>query len=410
MTSIKPIYRLLLSACTVTLLVFLLFLYTSHKPPVVDVPIVVVPEEKPVDPELQAFIDEFERTFNAEFEHYHIPGAALAIVIDSSVTYVKTFGVKSVKTNEEIDQETRFRLASVSKGFASILASKLKKRHQFEWSDPLHHHLSEFKTIPNTYSDEVTLEHILSHSAGYPYQAYSTMIEDGHPRQSLFNALYQIPLSRKPGEIHAYQNVAYSLIEPVVEQLEDTSYQYILRKELFEPLNMAHASTSYDELLQSGNYAVPHTYVNKNRLVPIGISADYYNTVAAGGVNASITDMSLWVKTLLGQQVDVIDEEVLTEVFTPRIRTSVKNRFFSTFDRPRKGHYGLGWRIVEYPSDTLIYHGGYANGYKSEVAIDRQKQVGICILTNAPGRFCNQMTIEFFKKYKAYLASKDTIQ
>jgi beta-lactamase class C len=47
--------------------------------------------------------------------------------------------------------------------------------------------------------------------------------------------------------------------------------------------------------------------------------------------------------------------------------------------------YGLGWRILYYPNDTLIYHGGYVNGYRSEVAVNPKDRIAVCILANAPG-------------------------
>ena len=181
-------------------------------------------------------------------------------------------------------------MASVSKGFASILAGVVLSDGQ-DWSDPLSNYISDFEVTPKELTDSITIGHILSHSSGYPYQTYSTLIEDGIERRRLFEELKKIKLSRKPGDIHSYQNVAYSLIEPVIESVIDSSYQY----------------------------------------VPIKLSPAYYNVAAAGGINASITDMAQWLKAILGQRPNVISTKVLDDVFTPRVRTSVKNYHFSNF-------------------------------------------------------------------------------
>ncbi|MEM7108787.1 MAG: serine hydrolase domain-containing protein [Bacteroidota bacterium] len=362
-------------------------------------------EEAEVSPALSAFVTRFEAELEASFKKHAVPGAAVAIVIDSTLTYVKALGKKSMLGDDSIDLETRFRLASVSKGFASVLAGKVMVGDQ-KWSDPVSDYILDFTVNPLALTDSLTVGHVLSHSTGYPYQTYSTLVEDGLDRTRLFEALKKIELSRGPGEIHSYQNVAYSLVEPIIESITDTSFQYTLDSLVFDPLDMTNASVTYEGITNSGNMAVPHGLKNK-KYVPIKLSPAYYNVAAAGGINASVTDMAQWLKALLGQRKDVVSQEVLDDVFKPRIRTSVKNYHFSNYDRPRKGHYGYGWRIVEYPNDTLIYHGGYANGFKSELGIDRQKSVGICILSNAPSPFCNEMVVRFLKDYKAFLWQKE---
>jgi beta-lactamase class C len=62
----------------------------------------------------------------------------------------------------------------------------------------------------------------------------------------------------------------------------------------------------------------------------------------------------------------------------------------------------LGWRILHYPDDTLVYHGGYVNGYRSEVAVNQKDRVAICILANAPGELPDNGIPIFFDLYKKY--------
>lgn len=399
--------RILLSITTILILVSVLILYSSSTPAenIKESSKKKVKKPEPIiDPVLQGFFDEFSKTLQSNFESKKLPGAAIAIVIDSAI-YLKTIGKKSVNSTDSIDLNTPFRIASLSKGFSSILAGKILKEQGINWNSSVSAFMPDFKTTPVTYKNSVSLEHILSHTGGYPYQAYSTLIEDGIDRDQLIDALLNVEHSRKPGAIHSYQNVAYSLIEPILENIKDTSFQVLMKSELFEPLGMRTASITYDEMLKNENRAVPHLNTRKGYR-PQKISFAYYNTAAAGGINASILDMSQWMKALLGKRTDVIPIDVLDSVFTPRIRTSVKNWPLSNFDRPRKGHYGLGWRIVEYPNDTLIYHGGYANGFKSEIALDRQKNIAICILTNSSSNYSNELVVKFFKAYKEFLGEQ----
>ena len=61
--------------------------------------------------------------------------------------------------------------------------------------------------------------------------------------------------------------------------------------------------------------------------------------------------------------------------------------------------YGLGWRVLTNAQDTLIYHGGFVNGYRGEILIHPKEKLGICVLTNAPSALANQAIPTFLKKY-----------
>ncbi len=355
----------------------------------------------PRNPHIEDFIEDFENELDKSFKKSKLPGAAVAIVINGKIELVKSLGVKKINSLDSIDNNTSFRIASVSKGFSSILMGIIKEQQRLRWEEPITNHLPGFKASTKTNEASITIKNILSHTSGYPYQAYSTLIEDGLSRDVMFKELQNITLSRNPGEIHSYQNVAYSLIEPILEDVMACDFQQLMAEMLFEPLNMTHASITYEDMVTNSNTADPHLQGRSN-FIPVQLSPSYYNVAAAGGINASISDMAEWMLAVTGHRPEVVSKVVLDSVFSPIIPTRVRSSYFSSYARPRSGYYGMGWRIVHYPADTLIYHGGYANGFKSELALDREKDVAICILTNGPSNFPSQMAIEFFKILKFY--------
>ncbi|MBL6445797.1 beta-lactamase family protein [Fulvivirga sp. 29W222] len=344
------------------------------------------------------FLKDFDSYIAEQFDATNTPGATVAIVKKGAVIYQKAFGLKASGGIDSINTKTLFRLASVSKGFSSILAALMAKDTLFNMSDPISSYLKY--PISGSASD-ITIRHILSHTAGFPYQAYSTLVEDELPRDTMIRKLLKIPLSRLPGRIHSYQNVAYSIIEVVLESSSGKLFPQLMHKHIFEPLEMNHSSLSYDSMISNNNIAIPHEY-RHGQYIPTTVKPSYYNVAAAGGLNTNIEDLSKWLAAVLGNKTHIIPSSVLDTVFKPVIPIRVKNPYFSQFEKPRNGFYGLGWRIMEYPNDTLIYHGGYANGYKSGIALDRNKNIGICVLTNAPSKFSNLIMINFFKMYKQY--------
>src|SRR6187431_1904212 len=93
--------------------------------------------------------------------------------------------------------------------------------------------------------------------------------------------------------------------------------------------------------------------------------------------------------------------------YSPFIRAHSKNRNYGRVHRIRKAYYGLGWRVLHYPNDTVIYHGGYVNGYRSEVAVNPKSRMAICILANAPGELADNGIPVF---YNLLYNKRDSIQ
>ncbi|MTI21566.1 class A beta-lactamase-related serine hydrolase [Fulvivirga sp. RKSG066] len=346
-----------------------------------------------------SFLCEMENHVLYLKDRYNIPGTAIVIVKEGEIIYKKGFGFANVKTHSPVTTSTIFRIGSVSKGFASSLAGLLEQDGFIDWKAPITRYLPDYHVNPIEFADSITVEHILSHTSGYPYQAYSTLIEDGMPLGQMLEELQALRLSRNPGAIHSYQNVAYSLIEQVLQSQTYCSFNTLMHERIFKPLGMHTASIDYKSISEAENVALPHYYSRLGTHVG-KIRPTYYNASAAGGINASIDDMGKWLQAVMGHRPDVLSHNLLADLHEPHVVTSVKNSYLGRLERPRRGHYGLGWRIVEYPSDTIVYHGGYVNGYKSAIGFSKADDVGICILSNRGGRYTSQLLADFFKIYR----------
>ncbi|HCM77931.1 MAG TPA: hypothetical protein DIS90_16225, partial [Cytophagales bacterium] len=134
----------------------------------------------------------------------------------------------------------------------------------------------------------------------------------------------------------------------------------------------------------------------------IPVSPTYYNTAPAGGINASITDMAKFLVALLGHRENAISQTTINQLFAPEVRATAKNRNFNRWSRIKKSYYGLGWRILNFKEDTLAYHGGYVNGYRSEIAVHPTKKIAICVLANGPGGFSDHAIPAFFNTFDKY--------
>ena len=375
-----------------------------------EIPLIEKQAEQPIhSPQWQSMLDEYENHITQSMRTTGVPGVAIAIVKDSAVIYLKGFGVKDVQTNEPVDLHTVFRLASVSKCFSSLLAATMVEDSLLTWNDPVVKYLPEFSLHDATQTEKLTIQHVLSHTTGLPYHAYTNLVEEGYSLREMLDQLRNVELISSSGKVYAYQNVAYSLIGEVIEAATGKTFEQQMKERVFFPLAMADASLSYQAMQTGLNVAQPHL-VRGRQWRKIPISDKYYNVAPAGGINASISDMAKWMQAMLGNRQEVISAGSLDKLYQPQVRAGAKNRNFNQWSRIRKSHYALGWRILDFQKDTLAYHGGYVNGYRSEVAIHQGERLAICILANGPARFSDLAIPSFFKFYEKYRAEPQAVK
>ncbi len=110
--------------------------------------------------------------------------------------------------------------------------------------------------------------------------------------------------------------------------------------------------------------------------------------------------MALWLKALLGNEQQVLTDTTLNQIFEPQVKAISKEpKLLLNGNDPKASYYALGWRVLTFKNDTIDYHGGYVNGYRSEVAIDRKNRIAICVLTNLRGNLADQSIPEFLIRY-----------
>ncbi len=390
---------LVLPIAIITLIGFVF--YTKPETPVVSTKGEAAVVQPAIPSQFEAMLKAYEDYVNESLALSGTPGAAVAILIDSTVVYTKAFGIKSVDTQEPVDVHTVFRLGSVSKPVTASLAGLLAADSLLSWDDPATKYLHGYVLGSPEREHHLTIRHVLSQSTGLPYHTYTTLIEDGLPLSSMLEAVKQIDPIGKPGQFYSYQNVAYSLIEPVINVATGCSFEEIMKERIFNPLFMGDASASYESIINNCNVAEPHVFRGR-QWKQIPISTTYYNAAPAGGINASITDMANWMNAMLGNRPDVISQAAIDQLFEPQVKATAKNRNFNRWSRIKKSYYGLGWRIINFQNDTIAYHGGYVNGYRSEVAIHSGKQIAICVLANGPSSFSDHAIPTFLTIYDTH--------
>lgn len=334
------------------------------------------------DDGMDLVLEEFNAILEEALVTWRIPGFAVAVVSGNDIVFLKGFGVREAGKQARVNTHTLFRLASVSKGFASTLAGILVDEGILGWDDKAAWYLPGLSLKDSTHTASLSLRHILSHTSGLMPHAYTDMIEAGAPYERLVRELDQVSIIGQPGSCYGYQNVVFSLIGDIIEAVTGETYEDLLEERIFTPLGMADANLGWEAYASSPNRVCPHVRRGWD-YSPTRDRKAFYSVPPAAGVNASIADMALWLRAQMGAQPGVIHPGILEEIQRPHIRTRQELRRFRWRGRVKDAHYGLGWRIFKYGSHTVIHHSGGIRGYMAEMSFIPQRKIGIAILFNA---------------------------
>ena len=350
--------------------------------------------------EIPRSVRNYLTTLETYLDSTHTVGAALTIVREDQVLILNSYGVKKTGTQDSVNKHTVFRLASCSKGFAGVLALLLEEDSLFSLEDPIIDFIPGFRLKDSVNTKQLNIRHTLSHTSGLVPHAFDNLIEDGIPLPLIIDQLSLVDISAPPGVLYGYQNVVFSLIDTVVRSKTGADYKQLLQRRVFRPLNMRDASASEDIFLKrNGNFAYPHARLRSSRYYPLQVNLGYYNIAPAAGVNASISDMSKWLLALLGNNPEVLDQELLKRIAEPVVISPLKWRYIRPWGKLESKHYGLGWRIYQKKRKKIVYHGGYVKGYRAEIAFCPEEKTGIAFLQNSPNYLASLSIPRFFEYY-----------
>lgn len=363
--------------------------------------------------EVADFVKTYSDFFQNQFDSLHSVGGAMTIVYKGQVVFCKPYGVKKIGTQDSVDVHTRFRLASVSKGFAGVLAAKMAERGAISLDTPIISYLPSLHLSQSYNQEHVTLRHVLSHTSGLIGYSFDTYVESGLSYNQIYQKLYVAKINAKPGEQYAYQNVMFSLLDTVLQLQTGMTYKNLVSEFIFNPLKMNDASIGFAGFVNSKNYAYPHKMISAKTLTykVCPLNDRYYQTAPAAGVNASISDLSQWLRTIQGYSPEVISPRVISEIGSPYIKVlPAKSKFWGP--KLEERNYGLGWRVLTYDGDKILYHGGYVQGYRAEVVVWPAKQIAMAMLLNSPNILAQKAAPFFVNLYSYYLnpqAEKDSL-
>lgn len=333
------------------------------------------------DFDLDAFANEI-------MEMERTPGMAVAVVRRGEEPFVRGYGVRRLGEDGAVDAHTLFGLASVSKGFTALATAMLVDEGKASWDAPVRDYLPAFRVADRYVSAHATLRDLAAHRTGVEKGDLIWFANPEAQDAALIALLEGAPQEKTFRDGLSYSNLMYAVLGEIIRLRSGKNWWEFVRSEILKPLDMKDAVTDRRKALRARNAAGLHAY-NGEAMKRFVVQDLEDNTAPAGGLYASVSDLSKWLQFWLSGAEKVpalVSAEQMRELTS--FQTLIADRSpIDDFMHDAGAPYGyaLGWFVGEYRGRKVLTHLGGGDGVAALVSFLPEEGVGVAVLANAEG-------------------------
>src|SRR5690554_1106055 len=291
-------------------------------------------------------------------------GIVVGVVTPEGTNYF-SYGVKSLKTNEAVDENSVFEIGSISKTFTGLLLADMVEKGELKLDDPLQSLLPEGVTAPTKNGESIKLYQLSNHTSSLPRMPSNITMENpanpyaDYSAKQMFEFLNNYELTRAIGSELEYSNYAVGLLGYLLAEKRKMTYEELLIDVISQPLNLENTRIQFTTQMKE-NLAKGHNG---------GIEVENWDlpTLAgAGGIRSTAVDMIKYISANLNLE-----------------KSSLSSAIQLTHQNVDNELGGLGWFIMEKEEDTIIWHGGLTGGYATFSGFIKDKNIAVVVLSNS---------------------------
>jgi len=262
---------------------------------------------------LDSFIDSFTLKHNFN--------GTILVQQKSGKTFQKSFGMANFQLSVPNKIETKYKIASITKLFTSVLIMQLVEKGAIDLNKTIKNYLPDYK---GEGADKVTIHQLLNHTSGMAnidtVKSMESALRNGIP-------LYQKPrttdellsdycsdkLVNIPGKVFDYNNADYIVLGKMIEKITGKSYEQVVNENILQYLKMKDTGLLYQKDIIN-NLADTYFFRDDLRKLVPDLPVYIENWYAAGSMYSTVNDLLLFSNALFGHQ--LLKEASLTRMFT----------------------------------------------------------------------------------------------
>jgi len=325
-------------------------------------------------------------------EKNHFPGLVYGIVVDGKLVHTGNTGHTDLENKIIANAQSDFRIASMSKSFTAMAILRLRDEGKLKLDDLIKLYIPAAKNTKYLTKDatEVTIRHLLTHSAGFPEDnPWGDRQLDATDEELL--ALYEkgISFSNNPGSGYEYSNVGFATLGYIIKKVSGQTYQKYITENILKPLGMIHTYWEYNDVPKD-KLAHGYRYEDSKWVEQPLLHDGSYG--AMGGLITTIDDFSKYMVLHLSawparddQETGPLKRNSIREMQYPWDLSALNASAKTTNGRPcptvNAYGYGLRW-TKDCGNRVYVGHTGGLPGFGSQWTVMPEYGVGIVAFAN----------------------------
>lgn len=290
-------------------------------------------------------------------------------IIDANTTKYYCYGIKSLETEEPVNEHSIFEIGSISKTFTGIMLADMVLKNKMKLDDPLQKYLPEGITAPTRNGETIKLVNMANHTSSLPRMPSNfNPANPANPfadysEKQLYDFLQNYELPRDIGSQYEYSNYAMGLLGYTLASQNNITYEELLAKAITKPLGLDHTGIKLTPNMKK-NLALGHSG---------GVEVqnwDLTTLAGAGAIRSNAVDMLKFLAVNIGLEKSKL---------YPAMQLAHKNSR-KEGDEPI---VGLGWHTMVFDDLEIIWHNGGTGGYRTFAGFIKGGNKGVVVLSNS---------------------------
>lgn len=327
--------------------------------------------------------DSLDSYIQTGMKQWNVPGLAIVIVKDGKIVLMKGYGVRDIKTNEPVDENTLFMIASNTKLFTATSLAQLEHDKKLSLDDKIIKYFPGYRVYDSCVTQMVTIRDMLSHHLGTKtFQGDFTFWNRTLSSPEIMGKMRLLKPSQNFRQSFGYCNSCFLTAGEVIQKVTGKPWAVYVTDSILQPLDMIHSHALGAGMSQMPDVSKPYTISFDGNLTELPYD-NVDNLAPAGSIVSCVKDLSHWLLLQLdsgkyeGRQ--IIAWPVLRR--TRQMQTIISSTKSAILPRHYYG-YGLGNFQGDYAGRQEYEHTGGADGFVTNVCFVPEENLGISILTN----------------------------
>src|SRR5262245_53293192 len=256
---------------------------------------------------------------------------SLTLAKDGNILYSRSFGYSQINEKKLLTAETKYRIASITKMYTSVMIFQLVEEKKLRLTDTLD---KFFPQIPNAAG--ITIGQMLTHRSGiHDMEADGSWGKQARTREEIVARIAQGRPDFEPDAMHKYSNAGYILLGYIVEKAGGKPYQEALKERITSRIGLKDTYLGTGNTDPGKNEALSYIYVDGWKE---GAELDFSVPAGAGSVLSTPADMTRFIQALF--DLELVSQDSLKWMTTLRDDEGMGMEPFSFAGKTLYGHTG----------------------------------------------------------------------